>query len=76
MFQIGSTLTTASAASVVFINSASPCQVFWQLGSSGILGTGTTFAGNIVALASVTLNTGASVGGRALARTGAVPLDK
>jgi hypothetical protein len=49
--------------------------VFWQVGSSATLGTTTSFGGNILALASITLNTGASLMGRALARTGAVTLD-
>jgi hypothetical protein len=75
IFKIGSSLTTASASSVLLINSASSCGVFWQVGSSATLGTGTTLAGNIVALTSITLNTGASVTGRALARNGAVTLD-
>jgi hypothetical protein len=75
VFQIGSTLTTASGASVRVINGGDPCGVFWQVGSSATLGTGTAFAGNIFALASITLTTGASVSGRALARTGAVTLD-
>jgi len=75
IFKIGSTLTTASASSVLLINSASSCGVFWQVGSSATLGTGTALAGNIVALTSITLNTGASVTGRALARNGAVTLD-
>src|SRR5947209_12257081 len=75
IFKIGSTLTTASASSVLLINSASSCGVFWQVGSSATLGTGTALAGNIVALTSVTLNTGASVTGRVLARNGAVTLD-
>ena|ERR1700730_9256845 len=75
IFQIGSTLTTASASSVLLINNASSCGVFWQVGSSATLGTGTTLAGSIVALTSITLNTGASVTGRALARNGAVTLD-
>ena len=77
VFQIGSTLTTASASSVVGINSPSGaiCNVFWQVGSSATLGTTTSFAGNILALASITLNTGASVSGRALARTAAVTMD-
>lgn len=75
IFQIGSTLTTASGATVVLTNGATACNVFWQVGSSATLGTTTTFAGNILALASITLNTGARVAGRALARTGAVTLD-
>lgn len=75
IFQIGSTLTTASASSVLLINGATSCGVFWQVGSSATLGTGTTLAGSIVALTSITLNTGANVTGRVLARNGAVTLD-
>ena len=75
IFKIGSSLTTASTSSVLLINSGSSCGVFWQVGSSATLGTGTTLAGSIVALQSITLNTGASVSGRALARNGAVTLD-
>jgi hypothetical protein len=75
VFKMGSTFTTASASSVLLINSASSCGVFWQLGSSATLGTGTSLAGSIVALTSITLNTGASVTGRVLARNGAVTLD-
>ena len=75
LFKIGSTLTTASASSVLLINSASSCGVFWQVGSSATLGTGTALQGNIVALASITLNTGANATGRLLARNGAVTLD-
>jgi hypothetical protein len=75
IFKMGSTLTTASGASVVVINSASLCNIFWQVGSSATLGTGTSFAGNILAQASITLTTGSSVTGRTLARTGAVTLD-
>lgn len=76
VFQIGSTLVTASNSSVVMINGVNPCNVFWQVGSSATLGTTTAFTGNILALASITLNTGANIeGGRALARNGAVTLD-
>jgi hypothetical protein len=75
VFQIGSTLTTASASSVVLVNGASPCNVYWQVGSSATLDTGTAFAGTIMALTSATLNTGATVEGRVLARNGAVTLD-
>ena len=69
--QIGSTLTTASASSVVVINGGSDCNVFWQVGSSATLGTGSDIAGNILALTSITMTTGATLSGRALARNGA-----
>jgi hypothetical protein len=77
LFKIGSTLTTASASSVTIINNGgSSCnKVFWQVGSSATLGTGTSFAGDILALSSITLTTGANTNGRALARNGAVTLD-
>jgi len=76
VFQIGSTLTTASNSSVGFINGGQGDSVFWQIGSSATLGTTTAFAGNILALTSITLNTGANIQcGRALARNGAVTMD-
>lgn len=75
IFQIGSTLTTASNASVALINGADAKRVFWQIGSSATLGTGTAFKGNLVAQASITLTTGTTLSGRALARTGAVTLN-
>lgn len=75
VFQIGSTLTTASNAQVVIINGGTNCNVFWQVGSSATLGTATDFIGNILALTSITLTTGVNVSGRALARNGAVTLD-
>jgi len=80
VFQIGSTLTTASASSVQVIhpgsNNGSDDGLFWQVGSSATLGTTTSFEGNILANASITLNTGATISnGRALAETGAVTMD-
>jgi type VI secretion system secreted protein VgrG len=75
LFKTGSTLTTASGSSVVITNGGSQCNVYWQVGSSATLGTSTAFAGNILALTSITATTGASVIGRALARNGAVTLD-
>ena len=75
IFQIASKLTSASGASVRLINGASPCNVFWQVGSSVTLGSDTGFAGNILALTSIALSTRASLDGRALARNGAVTLD-
>ena len=74
VFEIASTLTTASASSVVLLNGASPCNVYWQVGSSATLGTTTAFQGNLMALADISLNDGASVIGRLLARNGAVTL--
>ena len=75
IFQFGSTLITASSSRVVLTNGAQPCDVFWQVGSSATIGTATTFVGNIMALASITMTTGATLNGRALAQTGAVTLD-
>jgi hypothetical protein len=75
VFQIGSTLTTASASSVVMINGGSPCNVYWQIASSATLGTTTAFQGNLMAYTSITMNNRATVVGRALARNGAVTLD-
>jgi hypothetical protein len=76
VFQIGSTLTTASNSSVLAINGGDGCNVFWQIGSSATLGTTTDFLGNILALTSITLDTGADISdGRALAQNGAVTLD-
>ncbi len=75
IFKIGSTLTTAANSTVALIGGASPCNVFWQVGSSATLGTTTSFAGNVLALASITLNTGATNAGGLFARTGAVTLD-
>ncbi len=57
------------------INGGQSCNVYWQVGSSATLGTGTDFLGSILAQASITLTTGANASGRLLARTGAVTLD-
>ena len=75
IFQIASGLTTASGSQVVLTGGATADNVFWQVGSSATLGTGSTFNGNILAQASITITTSAVLNGRALARTGAVTLD-
>jgi hypothetical protein len=75
IFQTDSTLTTGSASTVTLINGALECNVFWQVGSSATLGTGSDFTGNILALTSITVTTDVTVHGRALARNGAVTLD-
>lgn len=75
VFQIGSTLTTASDSSVLFTNSFESCNVFWRVGSSATLGTSTDFVGTVIASESITATTGATVEGRLLALNGAVTLD-
>ena len=76
IFQIGSTLTTAANAVVDLINATAGDSVIWQVGSSATLGTDTEFAGDILALTSITLDTNASIAcGAALALNGAVTLD-
>lgn len=76
VFQVGSTLTTASGSSVSAINGGQGGNVYWQIVSSATLGTGTQFEGNIIANQSITLNTGADIScGRAIALNGAVTMD-
>jgi hypothetical protein len=72
IFQAGSTLTASS--DVVLIGQAQAANVYWQVGSSATLGTGSVWQGNILALVSITLSDNASLVGRALARNGAVTL--
>ena len=74
IFQAGSTLTTATDSRIELINGATCENVFWQVGSSAILGTNSEFIGTILALTSITANTGAEIEGRLLARNGAVSL--
>ncbi|MEA2138997.1 MAG: hypothetical protein QOG56_2147 [Solirubrobacteraceae bacterium] len=75
VFQAGSMLTVGSASRVLLIGAAQACNVFWQVGSSATIGSSSAFVGNILALTSISLTTGATLNGRALARNGAVTLD-
>ena len=75
VFQSSSTLITASASTVVVLNSPTACNVFWQVGSSATLGTNSSFLGTILAETSITATTQASIRGRLLARNGATTLD-
>ncbi len=75
VFQASSTLVTAPNSVVQLENGAQACNVFWQVGSSATLNSASTFVGTIMALTSATLDTGATVQGRVLARNGAVTLD-
>ncbi|KAI9807436.1 MAG: hypothetical protein M1833_000181 [Piccolia ochrophora] len=74
IFQIGSELTTASAASVNLIGGAQACNVFWQVGSSATLGSGTAFKGTILALTSISVNSNVQTDGGLYALNGAVTL--
>jgi hypothetical protein len=75
VFQAASTLTIGSATHIVFSGGASACNVFWQVGSSATIGTSAQFAGTVLASASITAQTGATISGRLLASTAAVTLD-
>ena len=74
IFKATSSLVTASSSRVKLINGASSCNVFWQVTSSATLGSGSTFVGTIMALASITIASGVTLHGRALARNGQVTL--
>jgi type VI secretion system secreted protein VgrG len=75
IIQIPGGLSTAGNSSVVVTNGGGVCNVFWIVGESATIGAGSSFAGNILALTSITLAPGANLSGRALARNGAVTLD-
>lgn len=75
IFQMASTLVTTSDRQVILSGGAQVSNIFWQVGSSATLGTNSVFKGSILALASITLTTGATLDGRALAQTGSVTLE-
>jgi hypothetical protein len=75
IFKMGSTLITDPGTSIVCINGCKAENIFWQVGSSATLGTGSIFYGTILADISITMNTNAVLHGRALTRVGAVSLD-
>ena len=75
IFQAGSSLIVGSGSQVNLIGGAQACDVYWQVGSSATIGTSSAFVGNILALTSITMTTGATLQGSALARNGAVTLD-
>ena len=75
LFQMGSTLTTGSSTQVILAGGAKATNIYWQVGTSATLGTNSSFKGNILAEASITMTTGATLDGRALTQTAAVTMD-
>ena len=75
IFQIASTLTTTSGRKVILAGGANAANIFWQVGSSATIGTTSVFQGNILAAESISMLTGSTLAGRALARVGAVSID-
>jgi hypothetical protein len=74
IFQVASSLTTTSGRSVILTNGAQASNVFWVVESSATLGTTSSFAGTILAYASISMDTGATLDGQALAMTGGVTM--
>ncbi len=74
IIQIASTLTTTSGRQVILAGNASASNIFWQVGSSATFGTTSVFKGTILTMQSITFNTGATLNGRGLARTGGVTM--
>lgn len=75
IFQMASTLTTTSGRQVILANGAKAANIYWQVGTSATFGTTSDFQGTVMANQSITLETGASLDGRVLARIGAAALD-
>jgi autotransporter-associated beta strand protein len=73
-FQIGTTLTTGVNSAITLLN-GNTVNIFWQVGTSATIGVGSTFYGNILANDSITVNSGATINGRAMAINAAVTLD-
>ena len=74
IIQVASSFTATSGRKVLLKGSASAANIFWQIGSSATFGTTAAFQGTIMAMQSITFETGATLNGRALARTAGIVL--
>ncbi len=74
IIQIASSLTTTSGRKVILSGGALASNIFWQVGSSATFGTTSVFKGTVLAMQSITFNTGAKLDGRGLARNGGVTM--
>lgn len=74
IFQVGTTLTTASGGNVILANGASAANIFWQVGSSCEFGSTSSFMGTVMAHTLIAFDSGAVLTGRALSETGEVTL--
>jgi adhesin HecA-like repeat protein len=74
IFQIGSSLTTASSGNIILANGATAANIFWQVGSSCSIGANSAFIGTILAYTSISFGSGATLSGRALCENGEVSL--
>jgi hypothetical protein len=73
-FQIGTTLTTGVASNITLLN-GNTVNIFWQVGTSATIGVGSTLYGNVIADQSITINSGATIDGRAIAINAAITMD-
>ena len=74
VIQIASSFTTTSGRKVILSGGASASNIFWQVGSSATFGTTSVLKGTFVAMQSITFNTGATLDGKAMARTGGITM--
>jgi len=74
IIKIGGALTTNVNSNIILTNSASLCNVYWQITGQVILGENSNFSGTIINNGAISLLNGASLHGRALSSAGAITL--
>jgi hypothetical protein len=75
IIKLNSALTTATNSTILLTNGATSANVYFQVNGAVVLGTGSLFKGTILALDAITLNTLASLDGKALSTAGAIVLN-